>query len=270
MRKQKDVQTWLDTPLGTYLLSQEQLLFDQIVADIFGFNALQLGFLQADLLRNSRIPFALKSSETEGNLLCETQQLPIASNTMDLVLLPHTLDFSVNPQQTLREIERILMPEGHVLIAGFNPLSAWGLRRFVSKQCSSSSALWHAHFLSALRIKDWLNLLGFEIVGTHMACHQLPVQSATWMQRFDGLDTLASRCWPMLGGVYCILAKKRVLGMRIIKPHWKHAKLNRRLAVSPSQKDDGSSPVRNSSVIVGSAIDASIVEGTEVNTNNKV
>lgn len=240
--------TWLDTPIGAYLLAQERTLFDDLVSDIFGFNALQLGFLQADLLRNSRIPFALKASETHGNLLCDTQQLPIASNTMDLVLLPHTLDFSVSPQQTLREVERVLMPEGHVIIAGFNPLSTWGMRRFVSKRCSSSSALWHAHFLSALRIKDWLNLLGFEVVSTRMACYKLPVQSTSWMQRFDGLDKLGSRCWPMLGGVYCIVAKKRVLGMRIIKPNWKQAKLKRALAISTSQKDDTSSALRNNSV----------------------
>ena len=240
--------TWLDTPIGAYLLAQEQTLFDDLVCDIFGFNALQLGFLQADLLRNSRIPLALKASETQGNLLCDTQQLPIASNTMDLVLLPHTLDFSVSPQQTLREVERVLMPEGHIIIAGFNPLSTWGMRRFVSKRCSSSSALWHAHFLSALRIKDWLNLLGFEVVSTRMACYKLPVQSTSWMQRFEGLDKLGSRCWPMLGGVYCIVAKKRVLGMRIIKPNWKQAKLKRALAISPSQKDDASSALRNNSV----------------------
>jgi SAM-dependent methyltransferase len=240
--------TWLDTPIGAYLLAQEQTLFDDLVSDIFGFNALQLGFLQADLLRNSRIPFALKASETQGNLLCDTQQLPIASNTMDLVLLPHTLDFSVSPQQTLREVERVLMPEGHIIIAGFNPLSTWGMRRFVSKRCSSSSALWHAHFLSALRIKDWLNLLGFEVVSTRMACYKLPLQSMSWMQRFDGLDKLGSRCWPMLGGVYCIVAKKRVLGMCIIKPNWKQAKLKRALAISTSQKDDASSALRNNSV----------------------
>ena len=240
--------SWLDTPIGAYLLGQEQALFDEVVSDIFGFHALQLGFLQADFLKNSRIPFALHASESQGDLVCETQQLPISSNTMDLVLLPHTLDFSVNPQQTLREVERVLMPEGHVVITGFNPISTWGMRRFISKRCSSSSALWHAHFLSALRIKDWLNLLGFEIVSTRMSCYKLPVQSATWMQRFDSLDKLGCRCWPMLGGVYCIVAKKRVLGMRIIKPNWKQAKLKRGLAISPSQKDDASSALRNNSV----------------------
>jgi SAM-dependent methyltransferase len=174
---------------------------------------------------------------------------------MDLVLLPHTLDFSVNPQQTLREVERILMPEGHLVISGFNPFSTWGMRRFVSKRCSSSSALWHAHFLSAWRIKDWLNLLGFEVVNSRMACYKLPVQSATWMQRFDVLDKLGSHCWPMLGGVYCIVAKKRVLGMRIIKPNWKQVKLKRALAISPSQKDDASS---------------ALINNAETKTNNKV
>ena len=242
IRTEIDVQNWLTTPIGTYLLAQEQLLFDEGVSDIFGFNALQLGFLQADLLRNSRIPFALRASESKGDLLCETQQLPIASNTMDLVLLPHTLDFSMNPQQTLREVERVLMPEGHLVLTGFNPISIWGFRRFVSKRCPSSSALWHAHFLSSLRTKDWLNLLGFEVVSTKMSCFKLPLQSTRWMSRLDGLDRLGASCWPMLGGVYCIVAKKRVLSMRLIKPHWSIAKLQRGLAISPSKKDDASSP----------------------------
>ena len=161
---------------------------------------------------------------------------------MDLVLLPHTLDFSMSPQQTLREVERVLMPEGHVVISGFNPISTWGMRRFVSKRCRSSTAIWHAHFLSPLRIKDWLNLLGLEVVSIKMTCYKLPFQNATWMQRFDGLDRLGRMCWPMFGGVYCIVAKKKILGMRIIKPNWNRTKLKSALAISPSQKDDASSP----------------------------
>ena len=237
-----EIQNWLDTPIGAYLMAQEQMVFDAIVSDIFGFNAMQLGFLQANLLRNSRIPFALKVSESKGDLFCDSQQLPIASNTMDLVLLPHTLDFSMSPQQTLREVERVLMPEGHVVISSFNPISTWGMRRFVSKRCRSSTAIWHAHFLSPLRIKDWLNLLGLEVVSIKMTCYKLPFQNATWMQRFDGLDRLGRMYWPMFGGVYCIVAKKKILGMRIIKPNWNRTKLKSALVISPSQKDDASSP----------------------------
>ncbi|CEN56055.1 Methyltransferase type 11 [Candidatus Methylopumilus turicensis] len=242
---ENDGSTWLGSPIGCYLLNEEQALFDDVVSDIFGFNAIQLGFLQADLLRNSRVPLVLKASETKGDLLCETQQLPISSNTMDLVLLPHTLDFSINPQQTLREVERVLVAEGHVVITGFNPISSWGLRRFVSKRCASSSAMWHAHFLSALRIKDWLNLLGFEIVGVRMACYKLPLQSTQWLQRFDALDRLGARYCPMLGGVYCIVAKKRILGMRIIKPNWARAKMKRGLVISPTKKEDVANSVTN-------------------------
>ena len=237
-----EIQNWLDTPIGAYLMAQEQMVFDAIVSDIFGFNAMQLGFLQANLLRNSRIPFALKVSESKGDLFCDSQQLPIASNTMDLVLLPHTLDFSMSPQQTLREVERVLMPEGHVVISSFNPISTWGMRRFVSKRCRSSTAIWHAHFLSPLRIKDWLNLLGLEVVSIKMTCYKLPFQNATWMQRFDGLDRLGRMYWPMFGGVYCIVAKKKILGMRIIKPNWNRTKLKSALVISPSQNDDASSP----------------------------
>lgn len=231
-------QTWLESALGQYVLTQEQPLFDAAVSDVFGFNALQLGMSQIDFLCNSRIPFALRTGEVDGDLRCDFEQLPFSANTVDLLVMPHVLDFSPYPQQALREAERVLVPEGHVVITGFNPISSWGLRRLLSKRCASSNKLWRSHFFSHLRIKDWLHLLGFEIVSTHMACHQLPFQSHTWLQRFEFLDKLGSRCWPMFGAVYCIVAKKRVVGMRVIKPHWKSAKIRPQFAARPSQKEE--------------------------------
>lgn len=231
-------QAWLDSALGQYVQAQEQVLFDSAVSDVFGFNALQLGMANVDFLQNSRIPFALKAGAVVGDLRCDSEQLPFSANTVDLLLMPHVLDFSRHPQQSLREAERVLMPEGCLVITGFNPISSWGLRRVVSQRCPSSSRLWQSHFFSHLRIKDWLHLLGFEIVSTHMACHQLPFQSHAWLHRFEFLDKLGRRFWPMFGAVYCIVAKKRVVGMRVIKPNWKSAKMRPGFATRPSQKEE--------------------------------
>ncbi len=207
--------SWFLTHLGAYLQSQEQTLFDSAVADIFGFNAVQLGMLQVDLLRNCRMPFSLKADAGDGAVRCQSTQLPFQTNSIDLLLLPHMLEFSDDPHQALRDAERVLVPEGHIIISGFNPLSAWGLKRISAK---SKGYPWQGTFFSLLRIKDWLALLDFEIVEVKMACYALPFSNPSWLSRCHFMDKAGSSWWPMVGGVYFIVAKKRVLGMRVIRP----------------------------------------------------
>jgi SAM-dependent methyltransferase len=232
-------QYWLNDALGEYLKSEEQALFDAAVADLFGFKALQYGILELDLLRESRIPYLLKADISSGNFQAESPFLPLPASSLDLLLLPHALDFSDFPQQTLREAERVLVPEGHVVLTGVNPLSLWGLRRFFQRKptCSSEQNLWVGQSFGALRIKDWLNLLGFEIVSTHFSCYRIPMQNQSWSKRL-ALDVLGRKCWSHFGGVYCIVAKKRVLGMRVIKPNWNKVKLNSKFVTTTSQKDE--------------------------------
>ena len=226
---------WLETSLGLYIQKNEQRLFDQAVSDIFGFNAIQIGMSQLDYLQNSRIPHVLKLDSSRGNVLCDTHQLPIASSTIDLILLPHCLEFSNEPHQTLREAERVLVPEGHIIISGFNPLSVWGLRRLLSKKCNYP---WYGHFITLLRIKDWLALLGMELVSVQMTSYVPPFSKPGWLNRFDFLDGFGEKWCPMLGGCYFIVAKKRVIGMRMIKPTWSKSRLKAGLVSVPSQKTD--------------------------------
>lgn len=226
---------WLNTPAGAYLQEQEQRLFDEAVSDVFGFNAVQLGMPEMDLLRNSRIPFLFKASQHHGLVHCDPGHLPFTSNSLDLVLLPHTLEFSENPHQALREAERVLVPEGHIMITGFNPISAWGLRRFVS---SRESYPWNGRAFSLLRIKDWLELLGFELVGGHMACYAPPCRNPIWLNKLRFMDKTGDRWWPMMGGVYFVTAKKRVIGMRLIRPNWGKSRLKAGLVPTPTQKND--------------------------------
>lgn len=228
-------QAWLETPLGAYLREHEQALFDNAVSDVFGFNGLQLGMPEIDLLRNSRMPFLFKASQQQGLVHCDSAQLPFSSNSIDLVLLPHTLEFSVNPHQTLREAERVLVPEGHIMISGFNPISAWGLRRFASTR---EHYPWNGRSLSLLRIKDWLELLGLELIAGQMACYAPPCRNPAWLNRFQFMDKTGERWWPMMGGIYFVAAKKRVIGMRLIRPSWQRSKLKPGLLPSPTQKND--------------------------------
>ncbi|HZV99634.1 MAG TPA: class I SAM-dependent methyltransferase [Methylophilaceae bacterium] len=238
----QDQHEWLATPLGSYLQEQEQVLYDNAVSDVFGFNAVQIGMQEMDLLRNSRISFSLKADVDHGSVRCDSSYLPFKNNSIDLVLLPHTLEHSEIPHQTLREAERVLVPEGHVMISGFNPISAWGLKHVTAKD---NSYPWNGCFRTLLRIKDWLALLGFEVVDTRMACYALPFSNPVWLQKSRCMDKAGDRWWPMMGGVYFIVAKKRVLGMRLIRPNWKKAKLKPSLVPAPSQKNDNNSKAKN-------------------------
>ncbi|MES2499193.1 MAG: class I SAM-dependent methyltransferase [Pseudomonadota bacterium] len=224
---------WLSSTLGQYLLSREQAMYDKNVGDIFGFNALQLGMPQMDVLKNSRIPHLMHVGNSVGEVLCESDYLPFAESCIDLVCLPHVLEFSENPHQTLREVERVLVPEGHLILTGFNPISAWGLKYALSQD---EHYPWSGQFFTLSRIKDWLALLGLEFVSGEMHCYEPPVNNQKWLNRFAFMDNLGDKWWPMMGGVYFILAKKRVVNMTLLKPNWKKNPLKSRLAVTPSQK----------------------------------
>jgi SAM-dependent methyltransferase len=233
-------QDWLNSMLGQYMLKQEQLMFDAVVGDIFGFNAIQLGMSQMDTLKQSRIPNIFHVGNREGDACCESDYLPFADGCIDLVSLPHVLEFSRNPHQSLREAERVLVPEGYLILTGFNPISSWGIKRVLTK---NGDYPWHGHFFTLSRIKDWLALLGLEYVDGNMCSYELPINDEHWLSRLSVLDKMGSRWWPMMGGIYCIVAKKRVVNMTLLKPSWKTKSLKSRLVVtnpksgSAQQKD---------------------------------
>ncbi len=238
-------QKWLASPLGAYLMAQEQTLFDEAVSDVFGFYAVQMGLLEIDLLQHSRMPHMVYATsepaisadmpcqERSYKVSCDTTQMPWQAASVDLLLLPHALDFSLNAHQTLREAERVLVPEGHVMMTGFNPFSMWGLKQRFNRDAGFP---WDGEFLPLLRIKDWLALLGFEIVDIKMACFAPPFNSLSWLSRFQCMDKASSHWWLMMGGVYFIVAKKRVLGMRVIRPNWNKAKIKPSMVSVPSQR----------------------------------
>ena len=227
---------WLESPLGRYVLAKEQVLFDSALQNIFGFNALQIGLPQAAYLKNCRMPYKFSidhlSQHSNSQVFALSHQLPVLANSIDLIVLPHTLDFSEDPHHTLTEAERVLVGEGHLIIAGFNPISSWGLKRLIVRK---STMPWNGHFLPLLRLKDWLTLLDFEIVELRMTCYNLPINSENWLNRFTNKNPLKVRPFPLMGGVYFVVAKKRIPSMRLIKPSWKAPILVQQLASTPSQ-----------------------------------
>ncbi len=205
---------WLETPAGQYLLEREYAWFDQSVGDVFGYHALQLGLGSLDFLRASRMQLKLRS---DVDVALDFFNLPFDSCSIDLAVLPHLLEFSGNPHQILREVSRVMRPEGRIMLSGFNPFSLWGLRRLASR---SASAPWHGDFISLARLKDWLALLGFEVAAGKLCCYIPPFDQEKWLNRFSFMEKAGDRWWPVSGGVYCLVAIKRVRGMRIIMPSW--------------------------------------------------
>lgn len=209
---------WLATPPGQYVLAREQAYFDNAVADIFGYHALQLGLDDVDLLRASRIPLRVRVAHGGAVALrADFCDLPIESNSVDLMVLPHTLEFSEHPHQIVREVARALRPEGHVVISGFNPLSLWGVRRGVDR---SGRFPWNGRFIHLPRVKDWFALVGLEIIAGSMSCYAPPCAEQKWLDRFGFMEKAGDRWWPIAGGVFFLQAIKRVRGIRLIMPKW--------------------------------------------------
>lgn len=214
---------WLQTPLGQYVLAWEQEKYDQAVADVFGYFAIQIGLRDADLLRTNRITHRFRCDDGPRDervaITAQLDALPFASSNVDLVVLPHVLEFADHPHQVLREVERILVPEGQVVITGFNPFSQFGLRRRLASY--DAEFPWNGQYLSVPRLKDWLNLLSFEVQLGAFGCYGPAVNRKNWLHHGRWLDPAGDRWWPIFGGTYLLQAVKRVHGMRLIRPDWK-------------------------------------------------
>ena len=254
---------WLQTAPGQYLLGWEQAQFDLTVADLFGYNALQLGLPELDTLRANRMPHrwqalpeeasragapqaevavaAAPDQELAGDearpkaarvhLVTNAAALPFPAASLDLLVLPHTLELSADPHHVLREVERVLVPEGRVVISGLNPASLWGFRQ-------GRGHLWSrlhlpgatppklylpeaGDFIGPWRLRDWLRLLSFEVESDRYGCYRPAVRSEKWLQRTAWMDNAGARYWPIFGAVYFVVAVKRVRGVRLLGPAWK-------------------------------------------------
>ena len=210
--------------------------FDNAVEDVFGFRAAQVGLPEMDFLRANRISFRFKLALEEGaTIAADPLQLPLASQSLDLIVLPHALESHLDAHHVLREAERVLRPEGQLVISGFNALSLWGMRRKLSRRGAGSP--WDARFIGLLRLKEWLQLLGFELNGGRFGCYAPPVANPAWHPRFAFMEKAGARWWPILGGVYVVRAVKRVHGMRVITPAWRTERARRRAVAALPQKN---------------------------------
>jgi len=202
------------------------------VDDVFGYRAVQVGLPETDFLRRNRIPFRFGLAlEPGAAVAADPLQLPLASQSADLVVLPHVLETHNDPHLVLREAERVLMPEGQLVVSGFNPLSLWRLRQVFTG--GRAGAPWDARYISLFRLRDWLRLLGFELNGGVFGCYAPPCSQPKWLARFGFMEKAGARWWPIAGGVYVVRAIKRVPGMRLVTPAWRKERARRRRALAP-------------------------------------
>ncbi|MDC8756655.1 class I SAM-dependent methyltransferase [Janthinobacterium fluminis] len=224
---------WLQTPAGVYVRAWEQARLDELTADIFGYNAVQIGMPQLDALAANRMPNqwladtrmatpaqAVLPADGRARVVLNFDELPFASQSLDLVVLPHVLEFAAEPHQVLREVERVLIPEGRLIICGFNPASLWGLRQAAGRLTGSHYLPRAGEFISMPRMKDWLKLLNLGVSQSHFGCYAPACRTEKWLHRYAFMDQAGARWWPYLGAVYIVQAIKRVKGMRLIGPAW--------------------------------------------------
>jgi SAM-dependent methyltransferase len=230
------LQDWFATPLGHYLLEKERAYLDEVTPDIFGFHAVQLGLPGVDLLRENRITHRLRvSRQGQPDVHAKCHELPFATQSIDLVVLPHVLEFSEEPHAILREVDRVMMPEGRIIIVGFNPWSLWGLRSALGY--SRQQYPWNGRFVSLPRVKDWLALLGFDVSAGRLIAYSPPFDNEKWRRRFGFMEPAGDRWWAVGGAVYMLQAIKRVRGMRLITPAWQEKDTREKSLVAAAKRE---------------------------------
>lgn len=216
---------WLASPVGRRCLEHEQRLVREALDCVFGLHLLQIGNWDAHdtFLRYARTQRqALVSWERthDADIVSQIDDLAIASDSIDAVLLPHTLELTDSPQALLREANRILRADGHLIVLAFDPASLWGLRGLMRRDGYPPG---HKPLREG-RLRDWLELLSFDVAPAQRYCHTLPFER---VHRFGTLprERWARRWLPMLAGAYMLAAQKRVHPLTPIRPAWKRPRL---------------------------------------------
>ncbi|MET0497645.1 MAG: methyltransferase domain-containing protein [Steroidobacteraceae bacterium] len=223
----RELQKWLrSSPQGARLYTLEQKLMSESLAQVFGWQLLQIGLwgddngLISDARTQRKSVLAWHGEHGSGHsslIRSRTDSLAIASDSVDAVLLPHTLEYEADPHEILREVGRILSGEGHLIILGFRPFSVWGLRHLFAKHGFPPGL---ERMIGEGRLRDWMKLLGFEVVDARRYMFALPWGSPEASSR-SVFERSGEQAWPMLAGGYMLKARKRVYTLTPIRPRWR-------------------------------------------------
>ncbi|KAA3631542.1 MAG: methyltransferase domain-containing protein [Proteobacteria bacterium] len=225
--------SWLEADPGRHLAALEAREIGRLLPARYFPVAVQFGALGADALdavhAGRKFRVASPGGRTgDGAVASDFHALPFGQRSIDLALLPHTLDMVDDPHALLRELTQAMVPDGHILISGFQPYSLWGLRKWL--RLPREQAPWSGHFFSTYRIQDWLSLMGFAIRGGKMLMYRPPLVQQKLFERLRFMEKAGDRWWPMLGGVYIIHAQLETLRMVPNAPAVRRARFKPRLA----------------------------------------
>ena len=213
---------WLDATLGRALVGAEARLLSAAFDDVFGFEALQLGawgrgreLLGTSRIRGQRVIADREAPRPGADVVASLTHLPISRDAIDAVLLPHSLEYSQDPHALLREADRVLVGEGHLLVMGFRPSGPWGLRA-AAMRAGFPPGL--RRTLSEGRVRDWLVLLGYDIIQVRRYLYRWPTRPRGAAP--DIINGILHRGWlyPFPASAYLIKARKRVYTLTPIKP----------------------------------------------------
>ncbi|MES2682055.1 MAG: methyltransferase domain-containing protein [Pseudomonadota bacterium] len=208
---------WASCARGRKLTALEHAEVARQVPELFGRHFLQIGhwglcndWLDGSEMLHRAVLTTSAQAALAGQARVDAQALPLASRTVDAILLPHTLESASSPHTLLREVSRVLSERGRLLILGFNPWSLLAMRRWVGLAPRALPV--DSHFYSASRVSDWLSLLDFEITSVRRFNAGFP-----WLAASGSADQFspASLLQPWSEG-YLIAAKKRVATLNVI------------------------------------------------------
>jgi SAM-dependent methyltransferase len=214
--------SWHNLPMGDALRQIIENSLAESSRKYFGYHLLRLGTLSSEIeLPDCPIKHRVNLTSKNHNytsVMGKADSLPIAENSIDALLLINELDFAKDPHQVLREVTRCIIPNGHLVLVGFNPWSLCGLFKYLP--FNRNNALHQARFFSLTRTKDWLQLLGFEITS---------VRRSVFSELFLGRKLAPQSKWvgwcerylSWLSAIYIIEARKREIPLSLIKPKWK-------------------------------------------------
>jgi len=208
---------WFETPLGNRVLRDETALARLALDDVFGFELMQVGAWGAGhaMLAGARTQHTTLVAQEPGpsvTLCAPLASLPFASDSIDAIVLPHTLELVEDPYAVLREAERVLCAEGCLIICGFNPWSGWGARRLFAHYLRRPAfPPGTRRLLSELRLRDWVALLGFDVASVYGYLGMLPIASTA-----GRCEVAPHAAWR--AGAYMLKTRKRMQTITLVRP----------------------------------------------------
>ena len=218
----EEIKQFYQTQVGVNAARAIEKIVWQQCASIFGYYALELDDVVAEggLLKNSMIARTLVlKSEQPADVIAQAEALPFENDSIDLIVLPHSLDIADDPHQVLREVERCLVPDGYVIIIGFNLFSFYGLWHLLQKWRKRDS-IWSQRFYSVGRIRDWCSLLGLDKIKVSYAAHLPPIQRVQRLLSMQWLGRFIEQRLRYSGGVYVMVAHKRIARLTPLRRRW--------------------------------------------------